>query len=185
MHVTAAMSLAAAVVVLPGCGPSNHGAAADADPPTDVWQLIARATADMPLTREKVEAVLGVEMTTYRDRAFADGDDPPRHWKATNIGLSSTLAVKYASFEVQGDGSWRIASFDFASPTACVTVDDVRREFPEMALTSRPSGHSPEEEFVWGVEQDWGALSFGFPESGGDPKPGDCLKGISLQPSPS
>jgi hypothetical protein len=171
------ISVAAAMAVM-ACSTSDHAGSADDRPPTDVWQLIDRTVAEIPLTVDKMQKMLDTKLTPYRDPVFA-GTGPPTRWDGGAVELGQNLTISAVAMAVNDEGRWNFASYDFGA-IPCITLDDVRARYPNITLTSRPTGHSANERFVWSAAQPWGTLTFAFPESGGSPQPGDCLIGIAL-----
>jgi hypothetical protein len=165
----AMMALIVACVSL-GCMRYTEGAAvATREPPHDVWQLVERAVASVPLTVQKMEDLLGVPMM--------DDSQSPVRWNGGPVRLGPSLHVEASSIGIR-DGTWLFAGFDI-EPNPCLRIDVVKAHYPSVKLTYGVTGHSVYEVFGWVVSYDWGELVFGMQVKD------DCLAGFSLNPADS
>jgi hypothetical protein len=164
-----AMALIVACVGL-GCTRYTEGTAvANHEPPHDVWQLVERAVASVPLTVQKMEDLLGAPMV----------EDPqtPVRFNGGPVRLGPSLHVQGSSIGIRDD-TWLFAGFDI-EPKPCIRIDTVKAHYPSVELTYGVTGHSVYEAFGWVVPYDWGELVFGMQVKD------DCLAGFSLNPADS
>lgn len=151
-----------------GCTELEKGTAVTrSEPPQDVWQLVERAVSLVPLTVERMEALLGTSMT--------QSDQSPARWNGGPVQFSDALTVPSSTITIR-DGAWTYAGFGTQSDQ-CITADMIKTHYPTVELTYGVTGHSIHESFGWTVSYDWGELGFGIRVKD------DCLAGISLVPA--
>ncbi|MGF6887564.1 hypothetical protein ABIA39_006073 [Nocardia sp. GAS34] len=123
---------------------SNH--------PTDVWNLIAAVVAQVPLTSGKLSDLFHVDISSGSGRRTAGP-----------VRLGSALLIDEIGTASRPDGDWIFSYFDIGAPSS-IGLDELKSHYPDVTRTTVPSGHSPEEKFVWTSKEPWGVLNFGFRE---------------------
>lgn len=123
-----------------------------------LWQLIDVLGGSPSLAPSAVVAVLPVAFKlTTRHADVAD-------YAADGVALADGVHLGDVALRTRLDDTTRgLMVLDVEG--ACMTLDDVRRRYPAITLTSPPPGHSPSESSGYSDAQAWGTLGFGFKES--------------------
>jgi len=141
--------------------------------PLTLWRALDAVTAQAPFTKEKIENILSIHLEEYTNPSN-------RYWtfyKSPGITLQDGVTLTSVNFSFNKD-VYNSGSVGIDLEGACITLDQVRKNYPLLALASLPRGESLEEARYYSSEFPWGKISFGFKE-----KRPDCLSHVSLKPS--
>ena len=126
-------------------------------PPYTLWTLIDALAEQPSLAPDKVKLTIPVEFVEKKRNpyfAFFDGGhfDLADQVEIENVELRTNLADEARGLLVLGVAG------------TCLSVEQLRARYPELAVTDHPRGRSLEEETTYSIQLPWGQLSFGFKE---------------------
>ena len=137
-----------------------------------LWQTIATLEQQMPLTRQAVEKTFNVALAET-DRSDYFVTFTAKQTTALQDGLTVSTISMMLRPSMQFDAK---SGLSFEMQGACISLDEVRKQFGELELTQSPRGRSPDETAAWSTPRPWGVLSFGFRQD----RP-DCLFRVTLR----
>lgn len=160
--------IAALVSLAAACGTSSAKEPPGVQP-LPWWELVKSVGHEMPLSAEKVHAVTGIE--------FSAGD--AFTWESGSSKLADDVNIVRTVLRI-GDSSWsKYSYYAIDLDGRCISLDEVRAHFPDVHVTSGPTGHSKEEKTVYTSAQPWGITHLGFREK--NPK---CMTDITIRSEP-
>jgi hypothetical protein len=137
-----------------------------------LWETIATLERQMPLTKQAAETTFQVALVeTERSEFFVT------FAAKQEVQLQDGLTVATISLMLRPGMQFDAKSgLAFELRGTCVSLDTVRQQYGELALTQPPRGRSLEEVAAWSATRPWGLLSFGFRQD----RP-DCLFRVTLR----
>ncbi|GAB2539515.1 hypothetical protein GCM10027167_50370 [Nocardia heshunensis] len=114
----------------------------------DIWDFTEQMSRQAPLTRSRVETLLGVPLRAVTEVRSEGGP--------ATLGPNVTVTRAIAADNNTG---WIFATFDVTTPD-CVTLGDIRQRYPNVEVAEGPSPFAPDPAGVWSSQQPWGKLRF-------------------------
>jgi hypothetical protein len=135
-----------------------------------LWQAISALVNQIPFSKSKVEGALGAPLNELRKDEYAAFFDA-KDIKFADGGRISNVDLRLPT--KAGHPGFLVLSID----GTCITLDDVRQHYGELAITDVPRGTSVHEVTSHTATLAWGELSFSFPESNRN-----CLIRVAFDP---
>lgn len=137
-----------------------------------LWQAVDALVARMPLSVERVEAVLPGRLSKDEQRS----NDAFQFYTGNFIQLDSGVVIRTVDLRVRRSPP-HPAFLLLNLQGSCITLEVLRSHYPSVHITEVPRGHSDEESTTHSFEAPWGRLSFGFKVS--NPK---CVDFVAFDP---
>jgi hypothetical protein len=150
------------------------GGCAMAASSSSFYEVVEKLAGSPPATSSAVEKALSVKLVTLED----EPDSKSYEAKDQNIGGVKVERVDYRESGEKGpgrDGPLLILWLD----DDCVSKNSVMENYQNLQITSRPTGHSPDESTAYTKRERWGELSFTFTE-----RNPDCLGTVVFAHNP-
>ena len=134
--------------------------------PHDVWQLAQRAVDAIPLTVDKMNAIVGVSLV----------QDPqtPVRWEGGRSVLAPGLVLTDSVLGMKD--TWTFATIDI-EPGRCVSLAELTQHYPAAIFRGIQNPDAPVLIAGWEVDYPWGQLGFGVRDTD------HCVVRIYLNPS--
>lgn len=120
--------------------------------------LFANLSTNPPRHPEALGRALGIGLTP-------DRIDAARDWLVENV--VSVEGLEYSYVEMRFSTNVTIIAIRIP-PNGAPTRREIFKRFDNLRLEGAPTGRSLDEEAVWGRDEVWGHLSFGFSERNPD-----------------
>jgi hypothetical protein len=137
-----------------------------------LWQAIELLAQQIPFSKQKVETTLSTQLTEVED----DFNKLFQFYKGGPTQLADGVTISNVDLRIKRDGGhpgFLVLSID----GACITLEQLRKQYSELQVSQIPRGRSLEEETSFSQPLPWGKISFGFKE-----KNRDCLASIAMEP---
>jgi len=136
-----------------------------------LWQIIDALAQQIPFSKQKVEAVLGVQLvkTEHASSSYFDifKNKQPIH-------LTEGAAISGVELRIKCGGKDPGLLF-LHIDGVCITKDQLKVRYDQLRIIQHPRGESLEETTVYSPDLPWGTLSFAFKE-----RNPDCLARIGF-----
>ncbi len=138
--------------------------------PLTLWDTIEALAEQVPLTREKVELVLGTPLELKTRTEYLT------HWVGDAVSLRDDVRVTQSSLALGPNDEFDDTSgITLHLAGACVTLAQVKAHHGAITIIDAPRGHSDQEATVHATKEPWGHLRFAFIEANPD-----CLESVTL-----
>jgi hypothetical protein len=135
-------------------------------------KLLQKLGDAYPWSVDKLEKVLGVRLAPKTNQF----NEYIISYGANDVAYADELLVSEVELRLKKEtGDFILLILRIDKNTTCITREKIKHIYPDLVLTSVPSGHSWEEEARFSAKQVWGRLSFGFKEN----RP-NCLYSIAF-----
>lgn len=135
-----------------------------------LWEAIDQLARQIPFTREKVEAVLSVTLTRWRQSPATDS------YQSDPLALADGVVIDDVDLRVSRAGD-RPGFLVLPVSGTCISLAQIKARYPQVYFDEPAYTQSPNEEKFYSIRQPWGKLNFGFRQ--GAP---NCLASLSLDP---
>lgn len=137
-----------------------------------VWQLIEDIQA-APFTLAGIEKILGQTLVEQMQKS----NEYFQFFAGQELALAGNSSIVKIDLRLPRDTNDRSGLLVLNLDGECISLQQVKRQFPDLALTDMPRGDSPEQATTFTASNAWGEVSFGFQQK----KP-DCLGYLVFEP---
>lgn len=140
---------------------------------TSLWDIISAVETHMPLSSEGFGQALGSPLALNRR------DEYTSVWTGGTITLADGIGISRSELRANSRGEWdehALAIVDLSG--SCVTVDEVKRHYPNLQDPRPSSPHPQQAGIVWSANQPWGRLDFVF-RAGAPDTSTECLQAFT------
>lgn len=162
------------VIATTACQPTAHASKENTmiQLNLSVWQLIEDIQA-APFTLAGIEKILGQTLVEQMQKS----NEYFQFFAGQELALAGNSSIVKIDLRLPRDTNDRSGLLVLNLDGECISLQQVKRQFPDLALTDMPRGDSPEQATTFTASNAWGEVSFGFQQK----KP-DCLGYLVFEP---
>lgn len=138
-----------------------------------LWQVVDRLTREFPLTKARVEGVLGAVLTEREN----SGNPLYLSYRSNRQKLNDGTVIANVDFRIKRTGN-DVGFIVVDLEGTCIDYRAVNSHYQGLHITGVPRGGSLNEAITHAAILPWGKLSFGFAR-----RNPDCLAWITVEPS--
>ncbi|MCL2626149.1 MAG: hypothetical protein FWD46_04960 [Cystobacterineae bacterium] len=137
-----------------------------------LWQVIEALAEQIPFSKQKVESVLGTQLTETEE----GGNDLFQFFESPPLPLADGVVISNIDLRLKrGGGHPGFLVLEVGG--VCLRLEQIRKKYTQLSIRELPRGRSLEEETSFSQMLPWGQLSFGFKE-----RNRECLASIAFEP---
>jgi len=136
-----------------------------------LWQIIDALIQQIPFSKQKVEAVLAVQLI-----AAKNANEYYDFFRSPPIHLAEGVVISDVDLRIRREGK-DLGFLVLGIGGVCITEDQLKTHYSPLKIIGTPHGHSLEEATTFSPDLPWGKLFFGFKE-----RNPDCLATVGFDP---
>lgn len=138
-----------------------------------LWEVIDQLGSKTPLRREKVETLFKASFSKMES-----SNQYFTFWEGDGGSLQNGVRLPRIVLGVRNEDEKDPGMLTLNLSGTCVTLDEIKKRYGELAVVGYPRGRSEDEETKYEAKAPWGKLVFGFAE-----RNPECLSSVGLGPN--